>query len=575
MPITPQEITLFLVAIALLLGTARVLGEIARRLHQPVVLGEILAGVILGPTILGRLAPEFSATLFPPMPEDPTAAIPAVAIALEALFVLAVTLFLLVAGMEVDLSLAFRQGKAAISVTAFGMTIPFVMGFALAWYLPGLLMEVPEGREFVFALFFATALCISALPVIAKILKDMNLIKTDLGAIVVASATVNDLIGWIIFAIVLGLMGAGKGSLGIEMVILLTLVFTVGMLTVARWGTHRFLPWLQAHTSWPAGVLSFALAAALLAAAFTEWLGIHAIFGAFLFGVCLGDSRHLRERTRATLDQFISFIFAPLFFASIGLKVDFLANFSLVPVVVVLVIATVGKIAGCVLGAMLAGMGRNEALAIGFAKNARGAMEIILGLLALQYGLIDDTLFVALVVMALVTSMLSGTLMQWVLKRTKPVSFLDYLSAKGFLDRLETEDRQGAISALATKAAEATGLDAQAVAREAWEREGTMPTGLPNGIAIPHARVEGLAKPVVALARTLDGVDFDAPDGSRAKLIFLILTPKGDSSAQLEILSGIARLAGSPDRVADLVNAKSFTEMLALLRSDAAEEGAH
>ncbi len=560
--LTPHDLTMVLLALAVLLGVARLLGEVARWLGQPSVLGEITAGILLGPTVLGRVAPELKAALFPP--EGP------VAIALEAFFALAVVLFLLVAGLEVDLSVAFRQGKTALGVGGGGMLLPFILGFAVAWFAPGLLMDVPEDRKLVFALFFATALCISALPVVVKILKDLNLIKTEVGVVVISSAIVNDLLGWMIFALVLGMMGAAKGSFDLTTVVILTLLFVGFILTVGRWLVHRLLPVLQARLSWPAGVLGFTLSVALVCAAFTEWIGIHAIFGAFLFGVALGDSRHLRQRTRATLDHFISFTFAPLFFASIGLSVDFIGNFDLVPVVVVFVLACFGKIVGCAIGGMLGGLSKRESWAVGCAKNARGAMEIILGLLALQYGLIDERLFVALVIMALLTSMISGALVQRVLAIRKSVQLAEYMSPARMIWDLPARDRRGAIDQLVEIACKRDAkLDEEAVCRAAWRRELVMPTGMENQIAIPHARIEGLARPVIAVGRSRDGIDFDAIDGRRARLIFLLLTAKDKPEEQLEILSGISALSRNQKNIDRLIEAESPTEFVALLNSEA------
>lgn len=165
-----------------------------------------------------------------------------------------------------------------------------------------------------------------------------------------------------------------------------------------------------------AGVLSFALTLALLGAAFTEWIGIHAIFGSFIVGVAIGDSSHLHERTRETIGHFVSFIFAPVFFASIGLKLNFLIHFDFPLVVTVLTIACVCKLAGGTMGARWGGMPLREAWAVGFAMNSRGAMEIILGLLALEAGVIEQQLFVALVTMAIVTSMISGPAIRLILR---------------------------------------------------------------------------------------------------------------------------------------------------------------
>jgi len=163
------------------------------------------------------------------------------------------------------------------------------------------------------------------------------------------------------------------------------------------------------------------MAFCFLSAAFTEWLGIHAIFGAFLLGVALGDSEHMSERAKEIVHQFINNIFAPLFFVSIGLKINFFTNFELLLTLAILVISFAGKIVGSGYGAFRGGFNFKESLAVGFGMNARGAMEIILGLIALENGLIDEKVFVALVVMAIVTSMTSGPLMKWALKKKDPV----------------------------------------------------------------------------------------------------------------------------------------------------------
>ena len=558
--LTHQEITAMFLALGLLLASARLFGEIARRFNQPAVLGEILAGILLGPTVLGALAPGVSGFLFPRVGGG--------ALALDGLMTLAITLFLLVAGLEVDLSTIWRQGKLAINVGVAGVVVPFAVGFGAAWYGPLLMGREAGADPLLFALFMATALSISALPVIAKTLMDLNLYRSDLGMLVVAAAVFNDLVGWIIFAVILGMLGTGPDqALGIGQTIALTLLFALFMLTAARWLINRALPWIHAHASWPGGVLGFALALALVAAAFTEWIGIHAIFGAFLAGVALGDSRHLRERTRATIEQFVSFIFAPLFFAGIGLKVDFVAQFDLLLVLMVLVIATLGKVLGCGLAGRMSGLGRREAWALGFGMNARGAMEIILGLLALKYGLIGERLFVALVVMALVTSLMSGPLLQRVLHLKKPRRFTDFLSARTFVNHLQARTRLEVVAELAKAAAEVAGLDAGEVVDGVMIREEIMATGIGHGLAVPHARLRGLERPVVAVGMSAAGIDFDAPDGRPAQLIFLLLTPVHDDGVHLELLADIATVFKGEEVRGRVSQVTGFTEFLALVRS--------
>jgi len=556
----PEEITRLLVALGVLLVAARVLGELARKLNQPSVLGELAAGVLLGPALFGRVLPDAHTWMFPS--EGPTQVV------LDGIRLLAVTLFLLVAGLEVDFSRVLRQGRAATSVGILGIAAPFAIGFAAAWLFPeviGWSGSVPRGTH---ALFFATALSISALPVIAKTLIDLRLYRSDFGMVVIASAIFNDLVGWMVFAVILGMVGAHGSPDALIGVVVSIVAFTIFILTVGRWAIHRVLPWVQAHTSWPSGVLVFAIALALFGGALTEKAGLHAIFGAFLTGVALGDSSHLRERTRTTIREFVSSFFAPLFFAGIGVSIDFAANFDLVLCTVVMLIACVGKIGGAALGARLAGMVPRESWAIGFAMNARGSMEIVLGLSALKYEIIDERMFVALVVMALLTSVMSGPFIQRVLGRRRPARFAQLLSRKAFVQRLAGPDRRGVVHELSQALGRASGLDPTRIEEAVWARERIGTTAIGDGIAIPHARLEGLAEPLVAFGLSPQGVDFDAPDGHAARLVFLILTPADRPGAQLEILADISRTLKDLDVRSKLVEVTNWTELLAALRAD-------
>jgi Kef-type K+ transport system membrane component KefB len=400
----PHDILHLFLGLAVLLGTARVLGEVLRRLHQPAVVGELLAGVLLGPTVFGHIWPDAFASLFPR--EGPSAT------ALSALALVGATLFLLVAGLEVDLSRLRRLGRPTLAVGVAGMVAPFALGFAAAAAWPDLLGQSATKSPLEFPLFFATALSISALPVIARTLMDLKLYRSDFGTVVVGAAVLNDLVGWLIFAVLLGLLNGAPAGVPFVKTLVWTVGLGLGVLTVGRAAMHRVLPWVETHLSFAGGVLGVALTATFLGAALAEWIGLHAVFGAFLVGVALGDSSHLREPTRGAISDFVGSLFAPLFFASIGLGVDFAQSFDLTLVLAVLGIACAGKIFGCALGARVAGMPKRQAWAVGFAMNGRGAMEIILGLLARQAGLVDDRMFVALVVMALATSMLAGPMVR-------------------------------------------------------------------------------------------------------------------------------------------------------------------
>jgi len=622
--LTPTEITIFLLSLAVLLGVARLFGEIAKKYGQPTVLGEILAGVVLGATVLGNFAPQTYDWLFPEYLNDHQSGEPVfydktdpktgeaytqtltdpttgeqtvvtipdrnesedgklmskgrvpslIKVGLESFFVLSVCLLLLVAGLEVDLSIVTKQGKAAVLVSVLGMVVPFVVGAGVAYLLAVSATETSNwigyntdsGSPLPFALFLGIAMSITALPVIAKILMDLNMFKSDMGMLIMSSAMVNDLLGWIGFALVIAMIiPEGESALSLQFVIPATLVFVGFMLTAGRWLADKAIPLVQAHTSWPGGILGFVFVLALLCAALTEWIGIHAIFGAFLAGIALGDSKHLTARTRETIEQIVTYIFAPIFFAGVALRVDFWADFDLGIVAIVLVIAIIGKVIGCYVGAKLSGLNKRESWAIGFGMSARGAMEIILGQIALSFKLIEKDLFVAIVIMAIVTSVIAGPMMQYALNRRQQKKFADLLSSKAFVAKLRAITRKDAIEELAQVASTVTGLQADMIRDAVWQREQTMSTGIGNGVAVPHGRIQGLAKPQLIVGISPPGIDFDASDGLAAEVICMLLTPADDQLSQIEMLRAVAEAFNDPARRRAAVEADGYTQFRAAI----------
>ncbi|MBN8652835.1 MAG: cation:proton antiporter [Cytophagales bacterium] len=405
--LSQYEVMSLLIQLSVMLLMGRLFAEAARKLKQPAVIGEILAGIILGPTILGMLNPDWFQGLFPSGSS---------ALVLDGFVQVAVVMLLFIAGLEVDLHIVLQQGRQAFYTSTLGLIIPFAIGFMFPYFFPEFFGSTNETRHLAYSLFMGTSMAITALPVIARILMDLGIFKSRMGMLVISSAMINDLIGWLIFSVVLGMIGKAQ-NISLWNTVLLTVGFTVAMLTVGRWLINRGLPWVNQKLAWPGGLLSLALALCFLAAAFTEYIGIHAVFGAFIVGVALGDSEHLSERAKEILHQFINNIFAPLFFVAIGLKVNFIANFDLLLTLAIIAIAFAGKIIGSGWGTRLGGFTWRESMAAAFGMNARGAMEIILGLVALENGLINEKVFVSLVIMALVTSMSSGPLMKWMLKK--------------------------------------------------------------------------------------------------------------------------------------------------------------
>jgi Kef-type K+ transport system membrane component KefB len=369
------ELIIFLCSLSLMLISSRVLAELGKKWKLPLVMGELIVGIILGPSVFGMLFPDSFSTIFPSTGNVP--------VAMDGLISLSVVLLLFVAGMEVQLPQLLKQGKVAMFTSTFSMVIPFFTGFLTAHFFPGFFGLPDDGpNNFYFALFLGTALSISALPVIARILMDLNLFRSKIGMVIIASAMFNDLVGWIIFTVILSLFRKTGDNGSVWYTIIAILGFGLFMLTLGKKIIDRILPWIQNKISWPGGVLSFAFSLCLISAAFTEAIHLHAILGAFIAGIAVGDSVHLHEKAREIIHQFITNFFAPLFFVSIGIKVNFIENFDLGIVLFICLLAYFGKLTGASLGAWWGGMTGREALAVGFGMNARGAMEIILGTLA-------------------------------------------------------------------------------------------------------------------------------------------------------------------------------------------------
>jgi Kef-type K+ transport system membrane component KefB/mannitol/fructose-specific phosphotransferase system IIA component (Ntr-type) len=552
-----HDLLVFLLSLAVLLSAARLLGEAARRLGMPLVFGELATGIVLGPTILGRVAPGAHAWLFPGgAPEQMLAGYTNIG----------VVLLLMVAGLEVNLAIVRKRGRSALLTSFMGIAMPLAGGVLLGVLLPDSDLVRPAHRT-LFALFMGVALSISALPVIAKTLLDLGLFKTDVGLLVMATAMINDLVGWLAFSVLLGPLQGGSIDVGsVARSVALTTGFVAVALLLGRPLLGRVIGGLQADRhSGPRRVLSLIILLALFGAAFTQWIGIHAVFGGFVVGVVVGDTPLLKERTRVIVHEFVTNIFAPVFFASLGLRADFVSSFDLRLCVLVFVIASAAKIIGCTLGSRAGGLRWRPSAAVGFGLNARGAMEIILALLALEAGLLREQVFVALVVMALATSLVSGPMMKLLLRGVDEENLVALLRRGAWVSRLKATTASEAIAELTASLSSSLGDLQDRASRAVLEREATASTGLGDEVAVPHAAIAGLKQPMVALGFAPEGVDFNAPDGQSAKVVFLLLMPPRSHDQEVRILAQIARAVIEPAARARLLQARSLHELLTMI----------
>ena len=397
--------SLLLLQLVVILATARACGLLLRRFGQPQVIGDMAAGIVLGPIVFGALLPDFHAQLFA---KD---SLPA----LSALSTLGLVLFMFIVGAELRAPAGVRaQLKSAGLVAVLSVLLPMVLGLAIApWLYPEL---APAGVGYwPFALFFATAMSITAFPVLARILKDRGMTRTPLGQLALGSAAIADVFAWILLALVVALIGSGDGAPGFARI-------TLGMLALAAlvFGVLRPLyAWLLRRGSIDGRPTPTMLAALLIGlfacAAATEWLQLHAVFGAFLFGACLPRDDRLLHYLVSRIEMLAVVALLPIFFALSGLNTtnDAFVGAGLGTLALIVAVAVVGKVVGGTAGARLGGHGWRDSLGTGALMNARGLMELIVIKVGLDAGLIGPQLFTMLLVMAIVTTLMTGPMLAW------------------------------------------------------------------------------------------------------------------------------------------------------------------
>jgi Kef-type K+ transport system membrane component KefB/nucleotide-binding universal stress UspA family protein len=411
-PLGHHQLLLVLLELSLLLLVSRGLGEVMRRINFPPVVGELLAGVLLGPSLFGLLFPNLHGQIFPESQQQSDL--------LSVVSWLGVLCLLIVTGLETDLKLIIRKGKTALLISLGGIVIPFVTGFGLGWFLPETFLADPNKR-LVFSLFIATAMSISAVPVIAKVLMDLNLIRRDIGQVTLAAGMTDDTIGWILLSVVSGLASSGKFDFGTVFrsvsaaILFLAIAFTIGRTIV-----DQILRWIDDKVGGVTASLSVLLVLSFLAAAFTQYLGLEAALGAFVVGILAGQSRRFSREAGHVLEVFTAGFLAPIFFASAGLKVNLVA--LLVPQtfifgLLVLAVACVGKFTGAYIGSRVGGLSHWEGMAMGSGMNARGAMEIVVATIGLSLGVLNSQMYSIILMVAIITSLMAPPLLRWSLSK--------------------------------------------------------------------------------------------------------------------------------------------------------------
>jgi K+:H+ antiporter len=407
----PSEVV-FLCEIIALLVCGRLLGEVMQRIGQPAVMGQLLAGVLLGPSVLGALSPDLQQGLFPGSHEQKSM--------IDAVSQLGILMLLLLTGMETDLSLVRKAGRIALSVSLAGIAIPFMFGILLGEFLPDDMLPAAD-RRLITTLFLGTALAISSVKIVAMTIRELNFMRRTLGQVTVAAAIIDDTIGWIIIAIILGLAQHGRIELAsLAQTVFGTLAFLAVSFTIGRRAVSLIIRWANDNLVSDMPVITTILVVMGIMALITHAIGVHTILGAFVAGMLIGQSPILTRHIDEQLRGLIVALFMPVFFGLAGLSANLgvLADpSSLLLSVLLIVIASVGKFSGAFLGGAVGGLTWRESVVLGCGMNARGSTEVIVATIGLATGALSQSLFTMILTMAVVTTMAMPPMLRWALSR--------------------------------------------------------------------------------------------------------------------------------------------------------------
>jgi Kef-type K+ transport system membrane component KefB len=560
-PITEHHLMLFLIQFALLLGLCKIAGYIFEKLKQSSVTAELLVGIMLGPAILGKLAPGVQAYLFPDDVVQRSM--------LEALAWFGNFFLLMETGLEINFARVWQQRGDAVKLSFADLVLPILLCFLPIYFLPERYLTDPSQRV-LFALFIAAIMTISALPVAIRGLRDLNILKTDVGFLILSALTINDIAGWVIFTIILGLFAHGSLELGfVAKLVLMTLAFTAISLTLMRRLVDKAMTFIHKRMGESSGLkITFIMVVGAIFGAATLQIGIHSLFGFFIAGTILGEASHISEKDRFVVNRLVYSVFVPIFFANIGLHLDFIANFDWFLVLVISAIGIGARFVAAYIGSKWSGQDKSNLLVIAISHTPGGQMHIVVGMLAYSSGLISETVLVSIIASAIISTIVFGPwLSQAVRKLKKSIFDIVFSEDDVFVDS-ESSTRDEMLRHMSAIVAKKTKLSRDTIYHEIKLREEQMSTAMGRSIAIPHARLEGLDKSYVFAFHTRQGLEWDSPDGNPVRFVSLVITPKESPNAQLQILQSLAGAMHDRDKARNLVTSRDRRYIWATIRSE-------
>ena len=558
--LSENDVFIFVAQLGIIILFARIFGDLAKGLNQPIIVGEVVAGIILGPMVFGRFFPQWHAFLFPASGVHPYL--------LQGISWLCVLFLLLITGLEIDFRASIKQGRICFLVASLGLILTFLGSYLAVQLLPPYFYPagVPPGHV---NLMITMALSVVAIPVIAKILFDLKILRSEVGVNILTSGVLSDILGWTLLAVLIAVIEGGKLSawsvlqpIGI-MAVYLTISLTMGHRLV-----ERFLDAVGYQKMDTTTTISFLFAMMLLNGAIAHLLGIHVIFGAFVAGIIAGESEKITPYLRQWIQDFIFAVFAPIFFVLIGMQLQFSRGDIWMPILGLLLVSSLCRIGGGVLGGVWSGLGRRNALTVACGLNTQGTMGIIVALIAYEMHLFNADTFSLVVTVCILTALVVGPLLKWAIKGVRR-SLAQYFDHQHIFLDLPAGSKKEVIAAMARLMRQRKIIqDEKAIEEAIWERERVMSTAIGEGVALPHARLPALKQPVLCFFRASEPVDFESPDNRPVRLFFLELTDSNDDGMQLNLIAQVTRFIAQEKNRQRLLACKTEEDVLHLLSFD-------
>lgn len=558
--LTEHDVFIFIAQLGVILFAARLCGEIAKRLGQPVLAGEVVAGILLGPAVFGKIFLEGYNFLFPSGETH--------GYLLDGISWLCALFLLMIAGLEIDFKASLKYGKQNILTSLFGFAFPFLGILVVSDFLPKHFYP-PDTNPYYVNLLLATALSVASVPVIGKILFDLKIFRSNVGLNIITSSVMSDIWEWSTLLVVISLLTHGNIVLAEAVKPVAAMLLFLGLvLTLGRNVTGKIFDWLKISANDTVAVLAVIFSLTLLNSAITYILGIHVLFGAFLTGLMLGESDRITPYMRQSIQDFIFGIFAPIFFVLIGMQLELGAKTNWLSVVALFGVASLFKIGGAFLGALLGGIGKKNALAVGCGLNTQGAMGIVVALIGVHMGAFTQELFSVVVIICILSSLLVGPLLKWAIRGVQRPLAKYFDKEHVFLD-IPGNTKRAVIQNIVKEMAKRNIIqNPELVSKAVWQREESLSTAMGEGIALPHARIPNLKTPILCFFKLKNSVDFASPDNLPVQFLFVELTDSNDDGMQLNLISQVARFLANAENKRRLISSTNEEEIAHVLRFD-------